>query len=630
MAIEKPPFSLKNSESLAVSEGPLVKPVNLSSVFSSSLQGNQASEEFIKKFILHEIYSPLTDILMFIQHQDAHQNAHIYQYLSQQIKNLLVTLSGLTQQQELGDRKTYWVDPDGLICDLIKNITALAREKRLQLSYTSNLPPHAKIEINLQALQVLTRNLLSNAVKYTPSGDIKIHLEKEPDGLTLTIHDSGVGIPEGYKNYLKNPQARSKLPSGNHGMGLILVHNSLQQLNAKIQILTKNDLDAFLKNEQQKASEDKIKYHDPAIENDRLNNPSDASANQKNLSDNGTCFQVGIPGRWQLKEEQIFFPPMSADLTQILAEDSNLYEKLLQLNLYHQPSAATIDLELKHHPIPRLECTCLSNGRKSLLNWPCSYKDLIAFFKDIDRQQKYDKNRDKSQLKTKRMAERMVLIIDDSKALQMFYAKAFETLGWMAESALDAKSANHKLKRVHYDLIIRDAILPGGKVQPTDIPAIATSTVTEFADTLRQISGLWLGTLTKPFNPEQLSDLLGLWKKHSGLPAWDVQFAYQRTSSEIALDLTKEVLDDLLNSWKALQSSITRRNLTQASDLMHRIIGGLHYTGLRLLTEHFDQLYQNILSRQQLPNAQDLNQIKRVIRQSLLLINHAIQQRESS
>src|SRR4029078_5786506 len=39
-------------------------------------------------------------------------------------------------------------------------------------------------------------DLLSNAFKYTLDGRIGVHLRAEADHVTLTVEDSGVGIPE--------------------------------------------------------------------------------------------------------------------------------------------------------------------------------------------------------------------------------------------------------------------------------------------------------------------------------------------------------------------------------------------------------------------------------------------------
>jgi len=67
---------------------------------------------------------------------------------------------------------------------------------------------------------LLLRNLVGNAIRYTPAGgQIRVHTRREGDGVTLTVDDSGPGIP---------PESREQVferfdrlgASGDEGVGL--------------------------------------------------------------------------------------------------------------------------------------------------------------------------------------------------------------------------------------------------------------------------------------------------------------------------------------------------------------------------------------------------------------------------
>ena len=67
--------------------------------------------------------------------------------------------------------------------------------------------------------------LLDNAIKYTPQGGaVSVYLEQHSGHATLTVEDTGVGIPEDarsqvFERFFRADPSRSK-ESGGHGLGL--------------------------------------------------------------------------------------------------------------------------------------------------------------------------------------------------------------------------------------------------------------------------------------------------------------------------------------------------------------------------------------------------------------------------
>ena len=67
---------------------------------------------------------------------------------------------------------------------------ALAKNLDLELSGDGTVAGHGPM------LAILLRNLVDNAVRYTPPGGaVRVSIAKNPDGVTLTVRDSGPGIP---------------------------------------------------------------------------------------------------------------------------------------------------------------------------------------------------------------------------------------------------------------------------------------------------------------------------------------------------------------------------------------------------------------------------------------------------
>jgi len=77
---------------------------------------------------------------------------------------------------------------------LHKEFEPIARDKGLQL--VLECPPNAFVDTDRSILERILRNLLDNAVKYTESGYIALHAEPAAAGFSVSVTDTGRGIPE--------------------------------------------------------------------------------------------------------------------------------------------------------------------------------------------------------------------------------------------------------------------------------------------------------------------------------------------------------------------------------------------------------------------------------------------------
>jgi PAS domain S-box-containing protein len=77
--------------------------------------------------------------------------------------------------------------------------------------------------IDQDRLEQIVANLLDNASKYSPDGgDVRLRVERVSDGVLLSVHDHGVGLPPGAEELIFEPFGRaSNAEQGNvPGMGL--------------------------------------------------------------------------------------------------------------------------------------------------------------------------------------------------------------------------------------------------------------------------------------------------------------------------------------------------------------------------------------------------------------------------
>jgi signal transduction histidine kinase len=94
-----------------------------------------------------------------------------------------------------------------------------------------------------QMTQVWT-NLIANSAKFTPTGGrIEITMQRQSNGVTVTVADTGIGIPEPdidriFERFFKVDQARDR-SAGGSGLGLAVVRKIVDIHNGSIRVRSK-------------------------------------------------------------------------------------------------------------------------------------------------------------------------------------------------------------------------------------------------------------------------------------------------------------------------------------------------------------------------------------------------------
>jgi PAS domain S-box-containing protein len=120
------------------------------------------------------------------------------------------------------------VDLAEAIEDSVRLLRERARKSNIQLSFDpAGAPP--SIIADRRAVKQILLNLLSNAVKFTPAGgQVDIAADFAGDRVSLTVRDTGIGIPAEHLPRLGQPFEQvcddPMLAKGGTGLGLALVH----------------------------------------------------------------------------------------------------------------------------------------------------------------------------------------------------------------------------------------------------------------------------------------------------------------------------------------------------------------------------------------------------------------------
>lgn len=192
---------------------------------------NRAKSEFLAN-MSHELRTPLNSILglsqMLREQFYGPLNPKQREYMTcihssgEHLLSLINDILDLAKV-EAGKEDLSFANID--IHDLCQYCLSVVREK----SYEKGLQLGSQIEPQIhfciadeRRLRQMLLNLLSNAIKFTSEGEVSLIVEKQPQGISFTVADTGIGIAKENLSYLFQPfsQLDSQLNRRYEGTGL--------------------------------------------------------------------------------------------------------------------------------------------------------------------------------------------------------------------------------------------------------------------------------------------------------------------------------------------------------------------------------------------------------------------------
>jgi two-component system cell cycle sensor histidine kinase PleC len=128
---------------------------------------------------------------------------------------------------EAGHMRLYCeaMDLAPLIEECLRFTAVPAARKHIEIEQC--IPPNIALAADRRAMKQILLNLLSNAVKFTDDGGrVLVRTRKVDGGVTLTIADTGIGIPKAALGKIGQPfeqvQGQYAKEKGGSGLGLAI------------------------------------------------------------------------------------------------------------------------------------------------------------------------------------------------------------------------------------------------------------------------------------------------------------------------------------------------------------------------------------------------------------------------
>lgn len=135
------------------------------------------------------------------------------------------------------------VDIYSLTEETVKRLLPAAKVNNIKVMLTGE---SAKINVIPQLLKEIIYNLCDNAIKYNrKGGDVNVSVKKSEQQVTLTVSDTGIGIPPEhqeriFERFYRVDKSHSK-EIGGTGLGLSIVKHAAKLLNGSINLQSQPD-----------------------------------------------------------------------------------------------------------------------------------------------------------------------------------------------------------------------------------------------------------------------------------------------------------------------------------------------------------------------------------------------------
>src|SRR5262249_21682741 len=124
--------------------------------------------------------------------------------------------------------------------DAVDLLAAHAHDKRLELILSLDAEVPEVVVGDAGRVRQIVTNLVGNAIKFTQHGEVAVRVAPSPEGLRLSVEDSGIGMDEATLARLFQPftQANGSMARryGGTGLGLVITRQLVEVMGGTIDV----------------------------------------------------------------------------------------------------------------------------------------------------------------------------------------------------------------------------------------------------------------------------------------------------------------------------------------------------------------------------------------------------------
>jgi PAS domain S-box-containing protein len=231
-----------------VVKGFLVMVFDISQVKQAELSAqaaNHAKSEFLAN-ISHEVRTPLNAMFGLAQvgarHAVGTPAARTFEQILDAAKHLLALVNDVLDFSKIEAGKLQLLQECVNLGEVLNHVVLLkavrAQAKGLGLHIQESAHVPAFFLGDATRLSQILLNLLSNAIKYTHTGDVRLGISVDQQGLAISVVDTGVGIAQAEWQRAFQPFEQLHHPfqvkEGGTGLGLAITKRLVEMMNGRI------------------------------------------------------------------------------------------------------------------------------------------------------------------------------------------------------------------------------------------------------------------------------------------------------------------------------------------------------------------------------------------------------------